>query len=526
MTVTGADVNHARDVVRAMALSWCADCDLSLVTVCPIGIDIDAAAQLNRFEPLSAVAALNLARADREPFDVPFGTNRGDVIADEFRVFIIDATHPAATELVALCQPTLAFAVIAIGDMPGVGARLQLTGTGRARLEPLGLDVDTTPVTRETAAALSMLLDPETPLVPEPVLADLFGELLDQADTIAEGHLFNPGPPHPTPADDPPVSVVTAPAVEGAVLATRHEHAHDHDTAAGVDDDGAGDGGAGLVDEHGVAIVGFDDTDDSDRRLDAGPLTLLPQWQHRLRVLGPVRVDGIDSLSGPARSIVAYLAMARFEQTDTERRVRPDILADRVWGGRLRSKDTLSNAITAIRRALPLDSDQPAILRRGRGDDAVDSLNPAIGTDLEQLAAAISVAPTLSSSDAIEVLTHVLALVEGFPFQGRYLDWAEEAHSMWAYKAVAFVEEAAVQLITLAIDTRDPHLVETALAAGGRGCPNSERLLKARMMYAMSQGSLTGFVTAWKTALAEHDAELSPDLTTWVDTQRARLTHK
>ena len=488
------------DVARSMMLSWCADNDLGFAVVSPVGFDVDGVEQLDRFEPLSPQGAL--ATAHREAGLLPFGERS----IGELRVFVVDASFPHVDELVELCQPGSTIAVVVVGDVPGAGGRLVVDEDGSAHLEPGGFTVETVGLTRQNAASVACLLDELAEPVGDDAIDAAHNDLVAHVEQIAHEHTQalreardedvghgdrdarrDHGEPDAIEFADEPAgaSPVTVTATTEAVC-----DASGLDGFAGEPDDG----------------------------LDDGPLALLPRSTYRVRVLGPVCVDDVASLSGPAVAVLALLAVTRLEPTETERRLSGSVVQARIWGDKDVSPEHVFNTISRVRRLLPLPDRRVAVGRDGRDDSSRYWADPAVGSDLEQLMVAVALARTLSSSDAITVLRYGLGLVTGAPFGGcaKFVGWAAPEVTGWAARAEWLIEDAVCQLVELAFEAGDRDAIAEALRAGRRGTTGgSERITRASVAFAASRGSVPAFEEAWRQAVNELEFEPSPGLVRW-----------
>ena len=124
-------------------------------------------------------------------------------------------------------------------------------------------------------------------------------------------------------------------------------------------------------------------------------------------------------------------------------------------------------------------------------------------------------AEEVSSGEAIDLLLHATALIEGTPFDAQGYDWSYE-HQFNA-EACEAIESVCVRLAELALDVED---VDTARKAAGRGLralPLNERLYRCRMRAEAHAGNRVGVRSAFEelcSRLADLVDEASPSSAT------------
>ena len=193
-------------------------------------------------------------------------------------------------------------------------------------------------------------------------------------------------------------------------------------------------------------------------------------------------------------------------------RVNASAVLDALWGGKAVQGKTVWNLVGETRTALGLLPDGTEVMLPADRTLRMKGLSPAVTTDLAILRYLYEQAQTVSSSEAIDLLRRGLALVEGPPFDADGYDWAHHG-TQDVSEANRLIEQAAEQLVNLALDNDDVETAREAVAQGLRGLPGDEVLYRLRMKVEHHTGNLTGVTAAYDELmrhLAEFDADPSP----------------
>ena len=289
------------------------------------------------------------------------------------------------------------------------------------------------------------------------------------------------------------VALEAAPA-EALVSLLHGFEMSDEDTVDGEDEDGVGEARPLDVDALDIDVLD-DDLGEDDEWEPPAPEVLV-------RVLGPPRVDGYPNLGRLDVSLVAFLACNGGQATE-------DQVVNAVWGGRAIEKVTLWNRISKARVSLGA-----ALPAREQGASTV-RLADGVLTDLSVMKAFAARAAEVSSGEAIDLLLHATALIEGTPFDAQGYDWSYE-HQFNA-EACEAIESVCVRLAELALEHGDLSVARSAIARGLRALPLNEPLYRWRMRAEAYAGNRGGVRVAFEelcNRLAELDSESAPSAPT------------
>ena len=207
-----------------------------------------------------------------------------------------------------------------------------------------------------------------------------------------------------------------------------------------------------------------------------------PQPELLVKVLGVPRIDSYPNLGRLELNLVTFLACNHGSATE-------DQLIDAIWNGRAIERTTVWNRISKARAAL--GRHLPA---RDQGSNTV-RLAAGVITDLDIFETLTTRASHVSSTDAIELLTRAMTLIDGAPFDAAGYDWAHE-HQHHA-RACELIESGALRLVDIALDHDDPATARLAISQGLRALRINEPLYRARMRLEAHVGNHGGVRTTY-----------------------------
>ncbi|MGE0308386.1 MAG: LysM peptidoglycan-binding domain-containing protein, partial [Acidimicrobiia bacterium] len=149
------------------------------------------------------------------------------------------------------------------------------------------------------------------------------------------------------------------------------------------------------------------------------PEAELGDWDVELKVLGQVGCVGTDEPLTPQELHMAVLLA--FNRGG----LNSDTIITWIWPKGC-VMNTLTNAMSDLRRKLGLGGDGEPLFPKGRDNGHVYRLSPRVVTDWERFVALVRRAESLPDADAVPMLDEALGLVSGPPFQ------AKKGYS-WAY---------------------------------------------------------------------------------------------
>lgn len=466
IAVTG-DQQRVQDFLRALAIELATGDDLSDAYVVTVDIETsitterliraDSEAAVSRVESIvqTVQAALDSARTPTS-----FAHRCGPDGAHLEATVVIAAAPSAGTQtgLATAVQPRLGVAVVAASDEPSAAARVHIAPDGTAHIEPLGITFEAAGVPDDTASSLKALVDAEQ----EPLDFDSNGHETSQVRL---------------PLDiPPPSSNGDLPAITSTI---------------------SGNGTGEQPDDNG------DDLDETDESTAVEPSPLDASLV--VKVLGTPRVPDRPNLKRRETVLTAYLACRGGQ-------VNASAVQDALWNGQAVQGKTVWNLVGRTRTALGQLPDGTWALPPSDRNRRMKGLAPGVTTDLAILRQLYEQAQDVSSAEAIGLLRQGLALVEGPPFDADGYDWAHHGTQDVA-EASRLIEQAAEQLVDLALDNDDIDTAREAITQGLRGLPGDEVLYRLRMRVEHHAGNLPGVTAAYNellSYLAELEAEPSP----------------
>jgi len=468
------DALAGENFVRALVLELGAGDDVANAYVHTLDqpIDIDGTESLDRVWALNGDDGAGRVTAtvnevdeilDQHTVDSTFAYRLGhDRAPIEAIVTVIRAGNDA-DELAAAAVPHRGVALIVLGPSETAAATLNIGADGSARLEPLGLTFEAAGVPRDVAAQVAVLLDDDTsdPEILEP--------LADEADSEDDEPALSPidvplpfaeneSPPPVTDREDRPPDAEASQSIpmERPAVPIAVPHVID------------------LTDARQAPVDEDDDWEPPVPRL-------------LVKVLGTPSVPALPALSRREVMVTVCLACAG-------RPVLHEDIQDAVWGGDAISAKSLYNLIGKTRRALG-QWDGHDILRKTKNPDNMLELADGVWTDLAVFRTLHARARQSPSSQAIPLLQDALELVDGPAFNADGYDWARLAQHV--HEAETLIEEAAVSLIDLTLDSGELDLARHAVVQGLRGLPGNEILYRARMRIEHAAGNPTAVRTAF-----------------------------
>lgn len=179
---------------------------------------------------------------------------------------------------------------------------------------------------------------------------------------------------------------------------------------------------------------------------DDRPAVALDDWDVELQVLGQVACAGTEeALTHQELHLAILLAFNRGG-------LNSDTIKTVIWPKGC-VMNTLTNAMSDLRRKLGLGSDGEPLFPKGRGNGHVYRLSPRVVTDWERLSGLVRRAEELPDAEALPILDEALRLVKGPPFQ------APKGYS-WAYS------DGTATMIAETIKTAARRSAELHLAQG------------------------------------------------------------
>lgn len=462
IAVTG-DQQRVQDFLRSLAIELATGDDLSDAYVSTV--DIETSVTTDRLSKLDADIAADRVESivetvqaglDSAGTRTSFAHRCGPEGAHLEATVVISATSTADAQakLLAAARPRLGTAVVAASDDPSAVATVHIAPDGTARIEPLGIMFDVAGVPHDTASSLKALVDAEQ----EPLDFDGNGH---EPDAV------------PLPLDIPAASSNDEPTTATAAVSG-------NGTGERLDDGG----------ESGEAAAA------ESSPLDASLV---------VKVLGTPRVPDRPNLKRREIVLTAYLACRGGQ-------VNASAVQDALWNGQAVQGKTVWNLVGRTRTALGQLPNGTWALPPADRNRRMKGLAPGVTTDLAILRHLYEQAQDVSSAEAIGLLRQGLALVEGPPFDADGYDWAHHGTQDVA-EASRLIEQAAEQLVDLALDNDDIDTAREAITQGLRGLPGDEVLYRLRMRVEHHAGNLPGVSAAYDELLrylAELEAEPSP----------------
>lgn len=483
LSVTGDQV-MVENTIRAITLEIGASEELANIGVSVVGIDVDGGEHLPRIYSrseddahahLKAVADSFQAMISKAGMQDSFGLRAKTGVGPDCSVVVVNAASCTnLAELVAIAEPRQGVAVVVAGDVPSTSARLIVEKDGSAVLEPLGLRLNVTAMSRETASEIAVLMDAvATTSDPDPLAVSdeevqqfMFGErnLPTSPATVETLDTATPAEIGSERLDDEATTVVVA--VEdgtdessGGTRKSIEDGAHPE---ASGDSLLAGEEEGGQVDLNGSTGP---DGSEEDLTSDEVPWHR-PTSDLMVRVLGDPASPGFETLAPRQVGLLAMLASNGGSATRVQ-------LLDRLYSEQVsaRSKKTLWNLIGSTRRIVGSEILPP--------NERSEPVRTTATTDLQLFEALVARAEVVSRNQGIELLSEAMALVQGAPFDHTQFDWA---HSMELYEpARKVIEKAALRLSKLALEVDNIGVAREAINRGLMALGVNELLYRERM---------------------------------------------
>ena len=199
-----------------------------------------------------------------------------------------------------------------------------------------------------------------------------------------------------------------------------------------------------------------------------------------------VKVLGVPSVrerpNMPRRELITTVVLACHG-----RPIAGSVVQDAIYGDNRIGKKTLWNVMGYARDALGLFDDGTDIFPQFDRVANKMSLDPRVKTDVAVLRESLELARTLSTAEAVAVLTAAHQLIDGQPFDADGYQWAHD--DQFVAEASNLIETATTDLVDLAIEA---HLIDVARAAirrGFRALRDNEGLYRCRMKVEHAAGN-------------------------------------
>lgn len=422
---------------------------------------------------------------------------------------------------------------------------LRIGNTGKATLEPFGLELDLQMLSESTANDLGLLLQnaasPEAaPLVANLQLSASVTSLADRhSSSLAANAAMAPGIESPWSVLDP----LSASDAQWDHIAPNSEH--EVQESADVMDRARIDGGVAAVeakpfstrsnvvevttiDERGPqepvvsdpfsTAIGEAEKLDQDRPTanDAAQGSIETNVSSGAQVPTPgVSLDAekeVRSLSKPSEQTMTALVLGEVGVVGFDVELTPQQLSlvtflacvgeanrstiiDALWDGKPISRSRFPNLLAETRAKIGRNTLPEAKV-------GVYRLQ-GVSTDLGQFEKAVAVASKQPASDAIETLTAALELVRGNPLttpNGRYWTWIGD-HTHLAARVESLISDAALRLCDLCVENGDLDGAIWACERGLLACPIDENLVASLAETYVAAGKLGAarrLVDAWE----------------------------
>ncbi|MGH8875654.1 MAG: AfsR/SARP family transcriptional regulator, partial [Acidimicrobiia bacterium] len=237
-----------------------------------------------------------------------------------------------------------------------------------------------------------------------------------------------------------------------------------------------------------------------------------------VRVLGPVRIEGVDDAAFPVqhcRELVAYLAFHR-------RGVEADSLMEALWPGGAPNPNRLQKLVSRTRAACGSTAQGEPYLPRV-GADKLYRIQAAVGTDLERFTTLVGEASSLPPDEAIPLLRAALDVVEGPPFTNLVTGWHWAfAEGIVAHAQVA-VDEATTTLARLCLDQGDADGVRWAARKGLLATPGGEIHYRHLLQAAAAADNALEFEAIWRDLIRVVEADDGPGAYQWLEEETIAL---
>ena len=242
------------------------------------------------------------------------------------------------------------------------------------------------------------------------------------------------------------------------------------------------------------------------------PVEVIP----KLRVLGTLRVDGVDA-GFPLRRSVELIAYLAFHRNGVE----ADAVMEALWPEEPPDNRRLNRHCSRTRTTLGKGPDGEFLFPYVAG--GIYRLGPQLRSDLEEFTAHVRRANQTTGDEAAEHLQAALDLVEGPPFTaaGTGYTWAH-TEGIITHATVA-VDDAAHRLAQHALTNGDPELATWAARKGLAATGACEECYRNLMRAAVDEGNRVALEALYTELLAIIDADEGPDTSTFLDSETVEL---
>lgn len=436
LAVSGAAEN-ANNVIRSIAVELAVSDELASARVVLVGFELEGDGHFGSVSSVDEAKALALMQETVEQYESMI---KSAEVQDSFGLRVKTGSGPDVLVVIASAQQCsnlgdlIAAApprrgVVLVVDDAAESARGHLTVTpdGKARLDPIGLDL--------VAAAM-----------PAPAIASIAG-LLDELDEASD-------PVTSSEDAEPSAAPIAAPEEPDGESSTTGSPSlltllDNDDTIEGADDT-----------DH----LSDDDDDDWER----------PFSSVVVRLLGEPCVPGFDDLKVREISLLGLL-ISKGGSSSVE------CVLDHLWAdqGEVRQRKTLHNLESQLRakvgaEVFPLSPSSYPLTTTATSDYVI-------------FEALVDRSEEVSSNRAIELLCDALALVVGPPFGHSALEWAR---SIGIYdRSRQQIEAAGLRLVDLALDAGELKVARDGIQHALVGLGLNEPLYRAWMRVEAQAGS-------------------------------------
>ncbi len=242
------------------------------------------------------------------------------------------------------------------------------------------------------------------------------------------------------------------------------------------------------------------------------PVEVIP----KLRVLGTLRVDGIDE-GFPLRKSVELISYLAFHRNGVE----ADAVMEALWPEEPPDNRRLNRHCSRTRTTLGKGPDGEFLFPYVAG--GIYRLSPHLRSDLEEFTAHVRRANQTTGDEAAEYLRAALDLVEGpsFTAAGTGYTWAH-TEGIITHATVA-VDDAAHRLAQHALTKGDPELATWAARKGLAATGACEECYRNLMRAAVAEGNQVALEALYTELLAIIDADEGPDASTFLDPETVEL---
>lgn len=235
-----------------------------------------------------------------------------------------------------------------------------------------------------------------------------------------------------------------------------------------------------------------------------------------VRVLGTIRIDRLEERfpSRKAAELPVYLALHRDG-------AEADTLMEALWPGEAPDYNRLNRTTSRARSTLGATLEGEPYIPPFSG--GLYRVNPRLGCDLDRFTSHTRAATQTDGPDQVAHLIAALQLVEGTPFSGTGNGY------VWAWEeglvshAIVAVDNAAHRLASLALDTGDADLAESAARKGLVSTTRCEECYRNLMRAAINQNSQTALDAVFTELTTVIDGDDGPDATAYLEPETIEL---